>query len=232
MATNTAFVIVGSANATALRRRFEHEPTTKVFSESEALEALRLILENPPKILALDSNVVNTARGALIVAQMQEHGGVDVRVLSEDDGHVPLLLARKDIELHAASRPIERCGTRGAKRFPMKSDAEVVVDGERSRLVNLSVTGAQVVLPARVQPRQSIFITLGDGKGERRFSALVAWAKVELAKSIVKYRAGVHFVDPDTGTLEAFCRRNSDTEPASTQNTTAQARAKQPKTEH
>lgn len=205
----TTFVIAGAAHALALRRRLEHDPTITVFSESESLDALRLILEHPPNVLALDSAVVNTARGALIVARLKEHQGVDVRVLCEDETHCPLLLAREDIALHAASQPIEGCGTRGAKRFPMKSGAEAVVDGERSLLVNLSITGAQLVLAARVQPRQSIFVTLIDGKAERRFSALVAWSTVELAKSIVKYRAGVSFVDADTGAIEAFCLRNS-----------------------
>lgn len=209
MIPDTVFVIAGSSHAPALRRRLEHDPTITVFSESESLDALRLILENPPKVLALDSAIVNTARGALIVSQLREHNGVDVRVLCEDEAHLPLLLGSDEIALHAASQPIEGCGTRGAKRFPMKSDAQVVVDGERSLLVNLSVTGAQLVLPARVQPRQSIFVTLVDQGIERRFSALVAWSTVELVRSMVKYRAGVSFVDPDTGAIEQFCLRNA-----------------------
>ncbi|MNC98658.1 hypothetical protein D3C83_166910 [compost metagenome] len=48
---------------------------------------------------------------------------------------MPLLLAREGMALRAASQPTEGCGTRGAKRFPMKSDVDVVVDGERSLLV-------------------------------------------------------------------------------------------------
>ena len=209
MTPNTAFVIAGSSNATALRRRLEHDPSITVFSESESLEALRLILENPPTLLALDSSVVNTARGALIVSRLKEHNGVDVRVLCEDETQQLLLLGRDDIALQAASQPIAGCGTRGAKRFPMRADAEVVVDGERSLLVNLSITGAQLVLPARVQPRQSIFVTLVDENDERRFNALVAWSTVELAHSRVTYRAGVSFVDPDAGAIEAFCLRNT-----------------------
>jgi hypothetical protein len=211
MATSTAFVIAGSDHAPALRRRLEHDPTITVFSESESLEVLRLILDHPPTMLALDSAIVHSARGALIVARLKEHEHVDVRVLCEDNAHYPLLLANRDLALQAASQPIDECGTRGAKRFPMKSDAVVVVDGERSLLVNLSVTGAQLVLPARVQPRQSIFVTLIDGTDERRFGALVAWSTIELAKSMVKYRAGVSFVEPDTRTIEAFCRKNSET---------------------
>jgi hypothetical protein len=209
MANSTAFVIAGATHATALRRRLEHDPSITVFSESESLDALRLILDDPPGMLALDSAIVNTARGALIVSRLKEHNGVDVRVLSEDEASIPLLLAREDMALHAASVPIEGCGTRGAKRFPMKSDVEVVVDGERSLLVNLSVTGAQLVLPARVQPKQSIRVTLVEDQGERRFSALVAWSTVEFAKSMMKYRAGVSFVDPDTGAIEAFCLRHT-----------------------
>lgn len=209
MTPNTAFVIAGSSHATALRRRLESDPSITVFSESESLEALRLILENPPTVLALDSSIVNTARGALIVSQLKGHKGVDVRVLCEDEKRVPLLLEHEDMALHAASQPIEGCGTRGAKRVPIRADAEVVVDGERSLLVNLSITGAQLVLPARVQPRQSIFVTLVDENDERRFNALVAWSTVELAHSRVNYRAGVRFVDPDAGAIEAFCRRNA-----------------------
>jgi PilZ domain len=209
MAPSTAFVIAGASHAAALRRRLESDPTITVFSESESLDALRLVLDNPPNVLALGSAIVNTARGAQIVARLKEHGGVDVRVLCEDESNTPLLLVRDDMALHDASRPIEGCGTRGAKRFPIKSDVKVVVDGERSLLVNLSVTGAQLVLPARVQPRQSIRLTLVEEQTERRFFALVAWSTVELAKSTMKYRAGVSFVDPDTGAIEAFCLRHT-----------------------
>ena len=204
----SVFVIAGSAHAAALRRRLEHDPTITVFSESESLDALRLILEHPPKVLALDSTVVKTARGALIVSHMRDHGGVDVRVLTEDEEHLPVLLVHHDLPLHAASQPIEGCGTRGAKRFAMRPEVEVIVDGERSQLVNLSATGAQLVLPARLQPRQSIRMTLLDGSSRRRLHAVVAWSTFELADSQVKYRAGVSFIEPPPpAVIEAFCVR-------------------------
>lgn len=205
----SAFVIAGSGHAAALRRRLEHDSTIAVFSESESLEALRLIMENPPKILALDSAVVRTARGALIVSRLKEHAGVDLRVLTEDEANLPLLLVEHGIGLRAASHPLEGAGTRAATRFAMKVDVEVVVDGERSQLVNLSITGAQLVLPSRLQPRQSVRLTLVDEKSQKRYSALVAWSTLELAQSAVNYRAGVSFVDPDVTAIEAFCLRNA-----------------------
>jgi hypothetical protein len=207
----SAFVIAASAHASALKRRLEHDPTIAVFAESESLDALRLILANPPRMLALDPGVVKTARGALIVSRLRDHAGVDIRVLTEDEANLPVLLMEQDIALQAASEPLEACGTRTAKRFAMKPNVEVVVDGERSRLINLSISGAQLVLPARVQPRQSVRMTLVDGKTEKRFRALVAWSTAELAQSMVKYRAGVIFVEPDTRAIEAFCLRHAVT---------------------
>lgn len=207
--STSAFVIAGSAHAAALRRRLEHDPTITVFSEAEALDALELILASPPTVLALDAGVVRTARGALIVSRLKQHAGVDVRVLTEDDASLPVLLAEDDMALRAASQPIDGCGTRGATRFAMKPDVEVVVDGERSRLVNLSISGAQLVLPARVQPRQNLRVTLIDKASALRIRALVAWSTVEMANSTMNYRAGISFVDPDAGAIEAFCVRNT-----------------------
>lgn len=207
-AAPSAFVVAGSAHVAALRKRLRDDPTVTVFCETESLEALRPILSCPPKVLALDSAVVGTARGALLVSRLKETGGVDVRVLTEDEACLPLLLAHPGVGLHAASRPIDGCGTRAAKRFQMKPEAGVAIDGERSRLVNLSTSGAQVIVPARVQPGQNVRVTLLEEAANRRFQALVAWSVVEMAQSAVQYRAGVAFVDPVTAIIEAFCLRH------------------------
>jgi hypothetical protein len=74
MPPSTAFVIAGASHAAALRVPLESDPAITVFSESESLDALRLILENPPNVLALDSAIVNTARGAQIVARCWSRG--------------------------------------------------------------------------------------------------------------------------------------------------------------
>jgi hypothetical protein len=132
-----------------------------------------------------------------------------VRVLSQDEGNLPLLLSRHDLALHAASHPLDAWGTRAAQRFAMRSDVQVVVDGERGFLVDLSTAGAQVLTHTRVQPRQSVNVTLADDNEESQVHGLVAWSTVELARSAVSYRSGVSFVDADAGTIEAFCRRNT-----------------------
>ena len=203
----SAFIVVGAAHTAALRKRLSHDASVVVFCESESLVALRAILTRPPKLLALDASVVRTARGALLVSRLKEHA-VEVRVLTNDADKVPLLLSQPEAELHSVSQPLDDgCGTRGARRFPM-SNKQVVVDGERSELVNLSVTGAQVILPARLQPRQSIRFILLDGSAEVRFRAQVAWSSIELLASAVRYRVGLAFTDPDKKILEVFCNRH------------------------
>jgi PilZ domain-containing protein len=202
----SAFIVAGSAYAAALRNRLGEDASVVVFCESESLVALRAILTRPPKVLALDTTVVRTARGALLVSRLKEHA-VEVRVLINGDDNMPLLLSQPHALLHTVSQPLQGCGTRVAHRFPM-TDKEVVVDGERSQLVNLSVTGAQVVLPARLQPRQSIRFTLLDGSAEIRFRAQVAWSSLELMASAIRYRVGITFTDPDKKLLEVFCNRH------------------------
>lgn len=207
----TAVVIAGAAHAGALRKHLSHNSAITVFCESESLEALKLMLAKPPKMLALDSSVVRTARGALLVSELKENSAVEVRVLTEDEESRLLLLVKPDVTLHAASHPLEEgCGTRSARRYPMKN-VEVVIDGERSRLVNLSTSGAQVLMNGRVQPRQNLGFTLLDEAEaiETKLRALVAWSAVELGKSAVRYRAGLKFVNPPKDLLETFCTRHA-----------------------
>lgn len=204
-----AFVIAGSTHVEALRRRLAHDPTITVFAEAESLDALRVIMERPPRLLALEAGLARTARGAMIVSRVKERHTVDIRVLNENDAHAPAILD-EDMALMAASRPIEDSGgTRSAQRFAIRSNVHAVVDGARVKIVNLSMTGAQLVMHARVQPAQSLRLTLVDELVQKRLDARVAWSSAEIAQSTMKYRAGVSFVNPDTGALEDFCLRNA-----------------------
>jgi len=203
----STFIIASSAHVEALRKRMSHDPAAIVFAESESLVALRTILSGAPKLLLLDAAVVRTARGALIVSRLDEHA-VDIRVLKHDASDVPLILSQPDAPLHAVSFELEDGGgTRGAERFPM-AHQEAVIDGARSQLVNLSTSGAQVILTARVQPNQSVRFILFDETGQVRFNGQVAWASVEMILSAVQYRAGIAFQNPDKKFLEKFCRRH------------------------
>ena len=146
----SAFIVAGADHAAALRKSLSNDASVVVFCESESLVALRAILTRPPKVLALDESVVRTARGALLVSRLKEQG-VDVRVLMNDAHNLPLLLSQPEAALDTVSRPLDDgCGTRGARRFPM-SNKHVVVDGERSELVNLSSLIRKCVLLLKLE---------------------------------------------------------------------------------
>jgi hypothetical protein len=205
----SVFVITSNSHVGPLRKRLGSDPGVVVFSETELLEAMRLIEAKAPKTLAVDAAVARTARGAQLVAAVKRES-TDIRVLSENSAQLLLLVVNPDLSVQSASRPIEDgCGTRAAQRFAMKPGTEVVIDGERSHLVNLSTSGAQVVVSARVQPKQTLLCTLVGGDAETRLRALVAWSNVELASGGVRYRAGLAFLDANPHLLEAYCRKAS-----------------------
>ena len=165
----------------------------------------------------LDPAFVTTARGAAFVAHVKADeclGTIDLRELTQDDTHLPMVLDQRitsaEAALLATSLPLDRCGTRQVTRFPMRGHVKVLANGEPSQLVNLSMTGAQVLTPSRLRPEQSVRLTLHDESAETRLNGVVAWAVAEPAGAAVRYRAGVALTDPDPHILEAFCSRHSD----------------------
>jgi hypothetical protein len=200
----------------ALQKRLEGDPTAHIFADSDSLAALEVILAQRPKVVALDLAFATTSRGAALIARVKADpllAAVDVRLLSEDETKLPVLLGHSaasiDVAMATGSRPLDRCGTRRAPRFRMKPDAEIVVNGESSRLVNLSTTGAQILCPLRLQPEQTVRLLLTDGTTETRLRARVAWSSLEVTGGAIKYRAGVDFADPAVQRIEEYCLRHA-----------------------
>jgi hypothetical protein len=215
MSTPSIVIVARSEHVLRFRKRLNSHRSVAVFGEAESLKALSAILVQPPRILALDPQFVSTARGAGLVARIREEAhlaNVNLRVLVEDEGHVPSILGRKvespEAALLEASMPLARAGTRHSARFPMSKHVEVVVNGERGQLIDLSVTGAQILVASRLRPDQPIRITLVDGPAETRCQGVVAWSVVEPSAGAVRYRAGIRLVDSQASIVEAFCRQH------------------------
>jgi hypothetical protein len=83
----------------------------------------------------------------------------------------------------------------------------IVVNGERCSLIDLSVTGAQVLLPIRVRPDEPIRIVLSDEAGETRFPGTVVWSLAVPTGGTIQYRAGVKLAKPDTKWIDNYCVR-------------------------
>jgi hypothetical protein len=105
------------------------------------------------------------------------------------------------------SRPLDRAGTRQAARYPMNR-RDVIVNGDRGRLIDLSVSGAQVQTPQRLRPLKVARVTVPTDEGDLKLQGTVAWAIAVPDAGMIQYRAGVEFVNPDRQKLEAFCSKH------------------------
>jgi hypothetical protein len=85
------------------------------------------------------------------------------------------------------------------------SRREVVVDGQRNHLVDLSVTGAQVLVATLLRPNQTVRLVLPGETAALRCRGTVMWAVAVPTGSKIQYRAGVEFINPDSTQLGAFC---------------------------
>jgi len=208
-------IIAKSDHTSALRKRVGTEHGIAVFADAESLRAIEAIVTRPPKFVALDPTFVTTARGAALVAQVKGDprlSRIDVRVLAHDDDNMPLILAQpapSEAALLKTSLPLDRCGTRRTPRFATRGEVAAIVNGERCEVIDISVTGAQVVVPTRLRPDQPLRITLFDREVQTQCRGVVAWSIAEPTRGAVRYRAGVKFSDADSDTLDVFCRRHA-----------------------
>jgi hypothetical protein len=215
-------VIARAEHEVALRKRLGSEPSVALFSDADALKAFDAVESHPPKILALDRTFAFTARGAALVARLKSDprmGAIDLRVLTEDETNSPMILeTNKALGLEGAvlktSHPLDYCGTRRAPRFPVTDGAGVIVNGENGTLVNLSSTGAQLLVHMRLRPSEPLRLALVDSDSEVKVRGVVAWSSVESSNGALAYRAGVEFINPDALSLDAFCVRRITTSTA------------------
>lgn len=217
MAIATSVVIVRPEHLVSIKKRLSDADFVAVFSETEWLQVENSILARPPEVLVMQSGFASTSRGATLVSalknQPREHGTA-LRVFIEDEVKAPLILTETDLPpadaLLETSRPLDRAGTRQAARYPMKR-REIVVNGDRGQLIDLSVSGAQVQTPQRLRPLKVARVTITADEGDMKFQGTVAWAIAVPGAGMIQYRAGIEFVNPDRKKLEAFCSKHGGT---------------------
>ncbi|TFH28553.1 MAG: hypothetical protein E4H00_08590 [Myxococcales bacterium] len=207
-------VVIGAPeHVHALRNRLGADPAVAVFADMDSLKALETITATRPRIVALSQTFAVTARGAALVAQLMNDAslaGIDVRVLIDDEQKIPLVLADRADSAEKAvletSRPLDRAGTRAALRYVMDR-RPIIVNGERSFLIDLSVTGAQVLLSARVRPSEAARVVLAKETGEARFPGTIVWSVAVPSGGSIQYRAGIKLTSPDATWIEDYCQQ-------------------------
>jgi hypothetical protein len=121
----------------------------------------------------------------------------------------------KDVELDPLLPPappssIERAGT-PAKRYVFKPLKRVQVDRVPALLVDLSLTGAQVIFAASPEIGHIVTLTLLSDDTPCFCQGRLLWARREQTAKGRPYRypAGIGFTQVDNAALEAFIERHA-----------------------
>jgi hypothetical protein len=224
-----AVVIAAAELLPALKARVAPEATELLsFTDSEALRALEIITTRRPSLVLLERKFAATPRGAALINRIKADPSLaetEIRVLSPDGStdpqtpHSAPLAPRKTHGRQAAHAPqaapaaaasnLDYRGTRRAPRFRIPTDREVLVDGNKGTLVDLSTHGAQLLTPTVLKPNQRVRVSVADDDRPIRCSATVVWASFEIPRGAgPRYRAGLDFIEPDTRALDAYIRRH------------------------
>ena len=113
-------------------------------------------------------------------------------------------LATESVPSSESNEPAYRGPARGAKRVAISTEVEVQIDGTEGKLIDLSVTGAQVLTPFSMKPNRLVKLTMPMGDSLIACKAKVMWSRLEPKSGQLWYRAGVSFTSADQFALEAF----------------------------
>jgi len=208
-------LIAPSEHLQALMER-EDFSGAQAFPAQEALRALEVITRKRPDVVALEQAFAATTRGAALINRIKvdpKLSTCEIRIVAHDSEYAraparapaPVVDGSAVAIAAPAPAPLDQRGTRRAPRVRIVDGVDVVIDGNVATLVDLSVIGAQVVSQTILKPNQRIRIAMGEATKPLRFSAAVAWASFELAKTGPRYRAGLEFFDADADAVQQFC---------------------------
>ena len=209
-------MVIGPPDALdGLRDRLEVNIDVQSFTDSEALEALDHVIRHKPRIIALDREFSGTSRGIAFVNRVKDDPsllGCDVRVIERGGSERLAPLFPMPVvapAAHDVKALLDETGTRRAPRIDIKEGVELAADGNPATLVNLSMTGAQIVSKTVLKPNQRVRLVFGDGPTAIRCNGSIAWAAFEMPKSAApQYRAGVNFIVADAEALATFAERH------------------------
>lgn len=189
------------------------------FADTEALRALDAIITRRPAVIALERRFAATSRGTALVNRIKADPslvGSEVRIVGGDTPSSSPVTSQPEADFPpigaaavAPAAPLDAHGTRRAPRYAITNAAGLLIDGNPSTLVNLSVSGAQVLSSTVLRPNQRVRVAIANEAGMLRANGTIAWASFEIPPGVTpRYRAGIAFVSADTDALQAFCLKH------------------------
>ena len=218
--SNTCAVVIARPRlADALRERFALDGGVVIFDESNTERALDVITERAPTVVAFDPEVVNMRRGVTLIDRLRTSprlAASSLCVLSHDGADMPVVLKRSSVtsaavSIATASQPLELIDSRRAPRVPIREGLKVLVNGDPTSLINLSLIGAQVLSSVALLPNRLVRVALREERTSR-FNAAIAWAMFERPRTGTEpvYRAGLEFRGAEPRMMQEYCLQFRD----------------------
>lgn len=223
MPSSPVVVIVRVEEVPQLKNQSASQRDVLVFADSESLRALEIITQHRPPLVVLSRGFATTSRGAMVVNRIKTDPALShcqIRVLSQATDYVRLLSHRAEAGLAPATAvpgdPLspDYCGTREGHlhRVTMRPGVEVRFNGDVATLIDVSPSGAQVLVSTLLRLKQRVRLRLADDQVALRIAASVQWATFEPSRGngTAQYRAGLRFIDVDQDPIDKFCTRHGD----------------------
>lgn len=211
MTSDTVVLIADALRLRAIRAESPFPYRMLYFTDSNLASAIESIRGHVPRIVAVDTGFAHTSEGRAFIGRLESLAiGCEVQLVSFTNGQWSMHPLGTSPAARAAEEAIAM-STRRVPRFPVLDPLAMVVDGQPTNLVDMSVMGAQVMSAPVLRPNQRLKITLPDeGDTELRFTAHVAWSAFEVSMNAPApyYRAGMEFTDAAAQALEDYCKRH------------------------
>jgi hypothetical protein len=170
-------ILIGPADALPILKNQPYLQNCQAFADTDAALAMDAIRAQRPPIIAIERNFAATAAGQGFIKRIKTDSA----------------LQRCEIEM---------VGIRRAARLKLSPTVDIHVDGESATLLDVSVTGAHIVSPWALRPKQRVRVALRAGAPP--VTGIVVWAHFELPGEGPRYRAGIEFVASAADSVREF----------------------------
>jgi hypothetical protein len=186
-------MLIASDSFLALWSADASTPDVLPLAQKNTLSAPDIVRRYRVTVVVLEEGFAFSAQAAALVARLQtdpEFEGVELRVLSMDNeemlrsGKAPD--SQSAASLIALTQPLPRRAVRLRPTLPI----EILIDGHRATLVNLSQSGTQVCASFVLKPHQHVRLSLPLRDDPIRIRGVVVWSALELSEAPT-YRAGI-----------------------------------------
>ena len=219
MAESPVIVIAAADALSALKKLPGVGQRILVFADADSLRAEEAVAQHRPNLIVLQWEFLGTPRGAMLIARIRGDPALrhaQIRVLADINEYIHLVSRRAKAGLEPGEAmpgeplPPDYDGGRGTHRCRMRPGVEVRLDGDPTTLVNLSSSGAQLLVQKALRLNQQVRISIEDEQEMCRFRASVIWVSFERSTETGSqlYRAGLTFIDAHPELVEAMCSRN------------------------